>query len=126
MGLAFLILAGVAAGLYFLDKLPVIFSKDSPVVEEPLTEAMTVDGAVSQIGEAMVALDGGIFRTSSGVVQGISNFALSKYEVTQAQWRALMGARPTGIKECSQCPVENITWRDAQTFIQLLNERTGG
>ena len=50
------------------------------------------------------------------------SFYLGKYEVTQAQWRALMGSNPSQIPG-DEHPVENVSWDDAQAFIRKLNER---
>ena len=48
-------------------------------------------------------------------------------EVTQKQWKAVMGALPRHIKKCSEeCPVDRLSWYDAQTFIRKLNELEGG
>lgn len=57
----------------------------------------------------------------------ISSFQISKYEVTQAQWRAVMGADPPSLfnKGCDECPVENVSWDDAQAFLKRLNQLTG-
>lgn len=53
-------------------------------------------------------------------------FALGKTEVTQAEWQAVMGANPSGFKNCGDnCPVENVSWHDAQEFIGKLNAKTG-
>lgn len=53
------------------------------------------------------------------------NYALGKYEVTQGQWKAVMGSNPSGFKQCGDdCLVENVSWDDAQGFIQKLNEKT--
>jgi len=43
----------------------------------------------------------------------ISNsYYLSKYEVTQAQWRQVMGSNPSAFHNCgSDCPVESVSWR---------------
>jgi len=52
---------------------------------------------------------------------------MSKYEVTQAQWKAVMGSTPSntnyGIGD--NYPVNNVSWDDIQTFIQKLNAQTG-
>ncbi len=48
-------------------------------------------------------------------------FEMGKYEVTQAQWQAVMGSNPSHFKRCGDCPVENVSWEDAQEFIQRLN-----
>lgn len=54
-------------------------------------------------------------------------FWIGKYEVTQAQWRALMQENPSNFKECgANCPVEQISWSDAQAFIKKLNEEKDG
>jgi len=55
-----------------------------------------------------------------------SSFALSKTEVTQGQWRAVMGNNPSSNNHCGDnCPVENVSWRDVQDFIRKFNVMTG-
>ena len=54
------------------------------------------------------------------------NYSIGKYEVTQGQWKAIMGNNPSSFKNCGDdCPVENVSWNDAQEFIQKLNAKTG-
>jgi formylglycine-generating enzyme required for sulfatase activity len=54
------------------------------------------------------------------------SFALGKTEVTQAQWRTIMGNNPSQYPNCGDtCPVEDVSWNDAQEFIQKLNAKTG-
>jgi formylglycine-generating enzyme required for sulfatase activity len=48
-------------------------------------------------------------------------FYLGKYTVTQAQWDAVMGARPGVFKGEDDLPVETVSWNDAQEFIRRLN-----
>lgn len=57
----------------------------------------------------------------------VNNFSISKYEVTQAQWRAVMGSDPPELnfKGCDQCPVESVSWNDIQDFLKKLNDKTG-
>jgi len=55
----------------------------------------------------------------------LSTYYMSKYEVTQAQWKAVMGSNPSSFSGCDKCPVENVSWDDIQTFIQKLNAQTG-
>ncbi|HEY7545724.1 MAG TPA: bifunctional serine/threonine-protein kinase/formylglycine-generating enzyme family protein, partial [Blastocatellia bacterium] len=52
-------------------------------------------------------------------------FEMGKYEVTQAQWEAVMGNNPSNFKGAN-LPVENVSWNDAQEFIQKLNARNDG
>ena len=48
-------------------------------------------------------------------------FYLGKYQVTQAQWEKVMGTNPSKFKGDPNRPVENISWNDAQEFINRLN-----
>ena len=54
-----------------------------------------------------------------------NDFMMGKYEVTQAQWEAVMGKNPAYFKGCgTNCPVERVSWSDVQTFIFRLNLMT--
>lgn len=54
------------------------------------------------------------------------SYYLGKYEVTQDEWKAVMGYNPSGFKACgNRCPVERISWIDAEKFIEKLNIREG-
>jgi formylglycine-generating enzyme required for sulfatase activity len=54
-------------------------------------------------------------------------FYIGKYEVTQAQWQSVMGKNPSNFKDCGgNCPVEQMSWDDAQSFINKLNEGHDG
>ena len=55
----------------------------------------------------------------------LGSFSMGKYEVTQAQWKAIMGDNPSNFKNCDDCPVEQVSWNDAQSFIKKLKEKTG-
>ncbi len=57
----------------------------------------------------------------------VRNFSIGRYEVTQAQWRAVMGGDPPELynKGCDQCPVERVSWNDIQDFLKKLNSLTG-
>ena len=56
----------------------------------------------------------------------IGKFAMGQFEVTQGQWKALMGSNLSGFKDCGdECPVENVSWNDAQEFVKKLNAKTG-
>jgi formylglycine-generating enzyme required for sulfatase activity/serine/threonine protein kinase len=53
-------------------------------------------------------------------------FYIGVTEVTQDQWRRVMGSNPSHFKRCGRnCPVENVSWHDVQKFIEKLNTRTG-
>jgi len=51
-------------------------------------------------------------------------FYIGKYEVTQKQWRNVMGTNPSRYQGDNR-PVESVSWNDAQNFIRKLNVREG-
>jgi formylglycine-generating enzyme required for sulfatase activity len=58
-------------------------------------------------------------------VQITKAFEMGKYEVTQAQWEAVMGTNPSKFKGADR-PVESVSWDDAQEFLKRLNARQDG
>ena len=81
----------------------------------------------------MVNIQGGTFTMGSPKTEAgrsedevqhsvtLTAFAIGKYEVTQAEWRAVMGNNPSNFKNCDECPVENVSWDDIQEFLKKLN-----
>lgn len=56
----------------------------------------------------------------------VSSFLIGKTEVTQGQWRSIMGNNPSGFTQCGDdCPVEQVTWNDAKEFVRRLIQKTG-
>jgi formylglycine-generating enzyme required for sulfatase activity len=53
-------------------------------------------------------------------------FYLGKYEVTQAQWQAVMGNNPSLFQGDPKLPVEQVWWTDVQDFLRKLNAKEGG
>jgi formylglycine-generating enzyme required for sulfatase activity len=45
----------------------------------------------------------------------VSPFVIGKYEVTQAEWRKVMGSEPSGFRG-DDLPVERVSWHDCQEF----------
>lgn len=61
----------------------------------------------------------------------IEPFYLGTFEVTRAEWKALMGSDPSAraaneSPDAGRLPVEQVSWEDAQAFIARLNERVAG
>jgi sulfatase modifying factor 1 len=55
----------------------------------------------------------------------VDNFAIGQYEVTQADWKEVMGTTPANFKNCDECPVEQVSWNDVQEFIKAANQKYG-
>jgi len=55
----------------------------------------------------------------------LSSFYIGKYEVTQAEYEAVMGSNPSSFNSCSDCPVEGVSWDDVQEFLRRLNDKMG-
>lgn len=86
----------------------------------------------------MVYVAGGTFKMGATSEQGrdawdyekpahrvtLSSYYIGKYEVTQAEWKAVMGSNPSYFKG-DNLPVEDVSWDDCQTFIRKLNALTG-
>ncbi|WP_292466730.1 formylglycine-generating enzyme family protein [Methanolobus sp.] len=53
-----------------------------------------------------------------------NDYYIGKYEVTQAQWEAVMGSNPSATKG-DNLPVESVSWEEIQQFIEKLNEMEG-
>lgn len=53
-------------------------------------------------------------------------FYLGKYPVTQEQWQMVMGNNPSHFTGNLIRPVENVSWNDAQKFLQQLSAREEG
>ena len=51
-------------------------------------------------------------------------FYLGKYEVTQEQWKKVMGNNPSHFKDCGgDCPVEQVNWWEAVAYANALSTR---
>lgn len=94
---------------------------------------------MQEIGITMVKIDAGdlVVGCTGGQEEGcygdaqtaqFNAFEIGKTEVTQGQWKAVMGRAPPELhfKDCGDsCPVESVSWDDVQAFIRELNAQTG-
>jgi formylglycine-generating enzyme required for sulfatase activity len=116
----------------------VINIQDDKAVFTYTTPADT-EQIIREISLNMIAVQGGTFSMGFTSDQGeeyqydekpvhqvtLSDFSIGKYEVTQAQWRAVMGTNPSYFRYCETCPVEMVSWLDIQDFLSKLNSLTG-
>jgi formylglycine-generating enzyme required for sulfatase activity len=52
-------------------------------------------------------------------------FQMSKYPITQKQYRLVMGTNPSYFRGDENCPVEQVSWHDAMKFCQELSKKIG-
>lgn len=55
----------------------------------------------------------------------VEAFKIGKTEVTQQQWREVMGNNPSQFWGCDNCPVERVNWTDVQEYLTKLFLKTG-
>lgn len=55
----------------------------------------------------------------------IAAFQMAKFEVTQAQWKYVMGGSPSFFKNCDECPIEWVTRSQVDAFLFKMKEKTG-
>jgi formylglycine-generating enzyme required for sulfatase activity len=84
----------------------------------------------------MIFVPGGSFKMGSAEGVGydderpqhdvnVPGFYIGKFQITQAQWEAVMGKNPSYFKGDPALPVENISWNDAKEFCEKLAKMTG-
>ncbi|MBF0472567.1 MAG: formylglycine-generating enzyme family protein [Nitrospirae bacterium] len=57
----------------------------------------------------------------------VDDFYMGKYEVTQGQWKKIMGRNNSYFTDCGDnCPAERLSWEDSQEFIKKLNSKSDG
>jgi formylglycine-generating enzyme required for sulfatase activity len=91
------------------------------------------DRVIKEIEDSMVKIPNGMFTMGSNEYDNetpvhkvnISEFRVSRYQVTQEQWETVMGGNPSDFKG-RDLPVENVNWDDANKFIEKLNKLTKG
>ncbi len=55
----------------------------------------------------------------------LADYYVGTTEVTQNEWMAVMQKNPSFFHTCANCPVENVSWFDAQDFLRTMNQKTG-
>lgn len=95
-----------------------VFVFDYPVVD--------VEGGTFRMGQPDPNIGGpGFTADECPHSVTVRKFSIGKYEVTQAQWTAVMQSNPSWEKDCDSCAVCGVGWKDAREFIQKLNRLTG-
>ncbi len=118
--------------------LPAVY-KPLPVVVEPNKQTTEVAAPKKlNFSLQMLKIEGGTFDMGSNdpthyaderpvhkvILRG---YEMSKYEVTQQQWREVMNGFPEGFTNpnCDNCPMIFVSWAEIQVFLTKLNAKTG-
>ena len=110
-----------------------LMTPTSACVSTPLPPNIT-SPVVNSIGMEFVAIPAAELRMGTDEIPALQPshkvtisqpFYMGKYEVTQAQWVAIMGKNPSRFTGDPHLPVENVTWNDVQEFLRQLNAREG-
>jgi len=94
---------------------------------------------VAGFGIPMVLVPGGEFEMGSERYRAsqpvhtvrVPPLYLGEFEITQAEWTKVMGSNPSAhqggkFPDAARMPVEQVSWEDAQAFIQALNAKVPG
>lgn len=117
----------------------VVFSESNSADETvPANEEMTSEkaDAIKPPSENFVLISGGTFEMGSPETENwrsedetqhsvtVSDFYMSQYELTQAEYAEVMGSNPSSFLGDS-LPVENVTWLDAVAYCNARSKAEG-
>lgn len=118
------------------------YTLDSEIIDIPIDSISKIYYLNEILSSKMVLVEGGNFQMGCTYKKGesilndceknenprhtvsISDFYISKQEVSLAEWMTVMGSNPIHIN-CLDCSVSNISWNDIQSFLEKLNLKTG-
>lgn len=137
IGLASCLLVSVAYGKCYpgLDCTEDLPNANQPAPSTNTTTPQPTPASSSSAEPEMVLIKGGCFNMGSPESEPerqsnetqhqvcVDDFYLGKYEVTQAQWQAIMGSNPLEFQG-DNMPIEQVSYLDIQQFIARLNQQT--
>ena len=99
-------------------------NRELPNVTIAGIEMVYVQGGSFMMGatEEQLPYASSLFETPAHKVN-LSGFYISKYEVTQSQWEAIMHNNPSYFVGANK-PVEKVSYNDVQEFVAALNAQT--
>lgn len=116
-----------------------IIVKDRETVTAQIKLKAGGDKFTNSIGMSFVFINPGTFmmgspssesgRDSKETLHQVTltkGYFMQTTEVTQGQWKRVMGYNPSSFNNCEEdCPVEKVSWDEAQEFIRNLNQKDG-
>lgn len=121
------IIAALGSGGYFAYSSFTENTKTESSETNPSTSS--ADIAFREIADNLIQIPGGTFSMGSNNYEftvpvhkvNVKTYMLSKFEVTQKQWNAIMQDGKYKDSALQEHPADNISWSDAQKFINKLN-----
>ena len=104
---------------------PSVTADDNPIINNLIANMVYVEGGTFTMGATSEQGSDVIEDEKPTHSVTLSSFSMGKYEVTQAEWKAVMGSNPSFFTSDDNLPVEQVCWDDCQTFITKLNALTG-
>jgi formylglycine-generating enzyme required for sulfatase activity/TolB-like protein len=108
----------IGDGLKLMAELGVKLAGSPPVGNVP-ANMVKVEGGTFQMGSTNGDSDEKPVHTVT-----VKSFYMGKYEVTQKEWREVMGSNPSNFKG-DTLPVENINWYEAVEYCNKLSLKEG-
>lgn len=112
-------------------------SLESIHVKIKVNKKYTGKGIPNELSDDLfVNIKGGCFEMGDFSGQGeadetgphtvcVQDFKLGIYEVTQGQWKQVMGKNPSKYPLSERHPVESVSWDEVQVFLKTLEKATG-
>ena len=102
------------------------------LIDKDFIAGRIVNFQIVTIPEGMVYVDGGKFSRWSKIDDqdelseysvSLNSYLMDKTEVTQREYRRVMGQNSNDFSGCMECPVENISWHDANEYAKKVGKR---
>ena len=101
-----------------------VTAKQKTVLEKLIANMVLVEGGTFMMGATAEQGSDADYHENPVHEVALSSYYIGKYEVTQAEWEAVMGTNPSEFKGDNR-PIERVSWEDCQDFVRKLNSLTG-
>ncbi|MFD2202049.1 formylglycine-generating enzyme family protein [Shivajiella indica] len=120
------IAAAALIGLGIFIAWKIIFAIPAPV-KELMAQMEYISGGTFEMGCTREQRGKCADNELPGHAVTLSSFQIGKFEVTRAQWYAVMKYYPKAGSPCNQtnCPIVQVSWEEVHLFLQKLNKMTG-
>lgn len=116
-------------------EVPALNDKGEVVARTRHSAEQFVEDLGQGLSLVMLVIPSGLFQMGSPPRSGnaderpqhlvtIKSFMMSKYLITQKQWKAIIGKLPPCRFRGDNLPVERVSWQDAQNFCKRLSKKT--